>query len=94
MTGLKRVDTPTRAEAPIVSWDAARGLVKMNPMATWTDDDVDDYVADHGLPVHPLMSRGTCRSAAPRRPVPVAPGEDPRAGRWAGSGKTECGLHV
>src|SRR5579884_3350211 len=54
ITGLKRVDAPTRADAPVVAWDAARGLVKVNPMASWTDADIANYVADHGLPVHPL----------------------------------------
>ena len=94
LTGLKRVDAPTRADAPIVSWDAARGLVKINPLATWTDDDVANYVADHGLPVHPLVPRGYLSIGCAPTTRPVAPGEDPRAGRWAGSGKTECGLHV
>ncbi|HAM01477.1 MAG TPA: phosphoadenylyl-sulfate reductase [Acidimicrobiaceae bacterium] len=93
LTGLKRVDAPTRAGAPIVSWDEQRGLVKVNPMATWTDDDVAHYSADHGLPMHPLLSRGYLSIGCAPTTRPVAPGEDPRAGRWAGSDKTECGLH-
>lgn len=93
LTGLKRVDAPTRSEAPIVSWDHARGMVKVNPMATWTDDDVAHYVADHGLPVHPLVPRGYLSIGCAPTTRPVAPGEDPRAGRWAGQDKTECGLH-
>jgi phosphoadenosine phosphosulfate reductase len=94
VTGLKRCDAPTRADAPIVSWDEARGLVKVNPIATWTDADVFGYEADHGLPVHPLMAQGYLSIGCAPTTRPVAPGEDPRAGRWSGMGKTECGLHV
>ncbi len=94
MTGLKRCDAPTRAEAPIVSWDEARGLVKVNPLATWSDDDIANYQADHGLPVHPLMTQGYLSIGCAPTTRPVAPGEDARAGRWSGMGKTECGLHV
>jgi len=93
LTGLKRVDAPTRAAAPIVSWDAARGLVKVNPLATWTDDDIAGYLADHGLPVHPLTMQGYLSIGCAPTTRPVAPGEDPRAGRWSGIAKTECGLH-
>ena len=94
LTGLKRVDAATRAAAPIVSWDDRRGLVKVNPLATWTDDDVANYAADHGLPVHPLASRGYLSIGCAPTTRPVAPGDDPRAGRWSGSSKTECGLHA
>jgi len=94
LTGLKRVDAATRSAAPIVSWDDARGLVKINPLATWTDDDVDGYLADHDLPVHPLVARGYLSIGCAPTTRPVAPGEDPRAGRWSGMGKTECGLHA
>lgn len=93
LTGLKRVDAPTRVAAPIVSWDDARGLVKVNPMATWTDADITAYCADHGLPTHPLLSQGYLSIGCAPTTRPVAPGEDPRAGRWAGTGKVECGLH-
>jgi phosphoadenosine phosphosulfate reductase len=93
LTGLKRVDAPTRAHAPVVSWDEARGLVKVNPMATWTDDDVAGYARDHGLPLHPLVRRGYRSIGCSPTTRPVAPGEDPRAGRWSGTDKTECGLH-
>ncbi len=94
LTGLKRVDAATRAAAPIVSWDEARGLVKINPLATWTDVDVDGYLADRGLPVHPLVARGYLSIGCAPTTRPVASGEDPRAGRWSGMGKTECGLHA
>jgi phosphoadenosine phosphosulfate reductase len=94
ITGLKRVDAPTRVGAPILSWDDARGLVKVNPLATWTEAEVDSYLADHGLPVHPLVSRGYLSIGCAPTTRPVAAGEDPRAGRWAGTDKVECGLHA
>ncbi|MGH9082800.1 MAG: phosphoadenylyl-sulfate reductase [Acidimicrobiales bacterium] len=94
LTSLKRVDAPTRVSAPVVGWDATFGLVKVNPLATWTDADVDGYLADHGLPVHPLVSRGYLSIGCAPTTRPVAEGEDRRAGRWAGTGKTECGLHA
>jgi len=93
LTGLKRSDAATRADAPIVSWDAERRLVKVNPLATWTDEDIANFEHDHGLPVHPLMERGYRSIGCAPTTRPVAPGEDPRAGRWSGTDKTECGLH-
>lgn len=94
LTALKRVDAPTRAATPVVQWDEAFGLVKVNPMATWTDDDIESYLADHDLPVHPLVSRGYLSIGCAPTTRPVAAGEDPRSGRWSGTGKTECGLHA
>jgi len=94
LTSLKRSDGPTRADAPIVSWDASFGLVKVNPLVTWTDDDIASYLADHGLPVHPLVPKGYRSIGCAPTTRPVAEGEDPRAGRWAGLDKSECGLHV
>jgi phosphoadenosine phosphosulfate reductase len=94
VTGLKRADSPTRANAPIVSWDVARSMVKVNPLATWTDDDLAAYAAEHALLANPLAERGYPSIGCWPCTRPVAPGEDPRAGRWAGSGKTECGLHL
>jgi phosphoadenosine phosphosulfate reductase len=93
ITGLKRVDAPTRASIPIVGWDDAFGLVKINPLATWTDEDIASYEADHDLPVHPLLAKGYRSIGCAPTTRPVAEGEDPRAGRWADSDKTECGLH-
>jgi phosphoadenosine phosphosulfate reductase len=93
LTALKRVDAPTRVAAPIVSWDPAFGLVKVNPLATWTDDDIASYLADHGLPAHPLVAKGYLSIGCAPTTRPVAAGEDPRAGRWSGSDKVECGLH-
>ncbi|HTX62306.1 MAG TPA: phosphoadenylyl-sulfate reductase [Acidimicrobiales bacterium] len=94
LTSLKRVDAPTRAHAPVVGWDAVFGVVKVNPLATWTDEDVDGYLRDHGLPVHPLVPKGYLSIGCAPTTRPVAAGEDHRAGRWAGTGKTECGLHA
>ena len=85
---------PTRADTPLVDWDEQRGLVKLNPLAAWTFDDVVDYANEHRVLVNPLLPTATRRSAARRAPSAVAPGEDPRAGRWAGLAKTECGLHT
>ncbi|MFN2608292.1 MAG: phosphoadenylyl-sulfate reductase [Acidimicrobiales bacterium] len=94
ITGLMRADAPTRADAPIVSWDAARSMVKVNPLATWTAADLAGYAADHGLLGHPLAERGYPSIGCWPCTRPVAPGEDPRSGRWSGLDKTECGLHV
>lgn len=94
LTGLKRVDAPTRSAAPIVSYDDAWGMVKINPLATWTDQDIAGYEADHGIPRHPLLSQGYLSIGCAPTTRPVAEGEDPRAGRWSGTGKVECGLHA
>jgi phosphoadenosine phosphosulfate reductase len=94
LTSLKRADGPTRASAPIVSWDAGFGLVKVNPLATWTADDVASYLADHELPTHPLVARGYRSIGCAPTTRPVSVGEDVRAGRWAGLDKSECGLHA
>ncbi|HVM06292.1 MAG TPA: phosphoadenylyl-sulfate reductase [Acidimicrobiales bacterium] len=94
ITGLRRTDAPTRANAPIVSWDVARSMVKVNPLAPWTDADMAGYVADHQLPVNPLTERGFPSIGCWPCTRPVMPGEDPRSGRWSGKGKTECGLHA
>jgi phosphoadenosine phosphosulfate reductase len=94
LTSLKRVDGPTRADAPVVGWDDSFGLVKINPLVTWTNDDISSYLADHDLPEHPLISQGYRSIGCAPTTRPVADGEDPRAGRWAGLDKAECGLHV
>ena len=94
ITGLKRVDTPERAEAPVIAWDPSRNMVKVNPVAAWDDDDVDAYVAAHDLPRHPLNYVGYVSIGCAPTTVPVPEGHHPREGRWAGTGKTECGLHV
>jgi len=92
MSGLRRVEASTRVDAPIVARDL-RGLVKINPLATWSDLDVAGYVADHDVPYNPLLDRGYPSVGCAPCTRPVAPGSDPRSGRWAGLDKTECGLH-
>jgi len=94
VTGLKRVDAPTRRDAPIVAYDDNWRMVKVNPLATWTDEDIARYAADHGLPEHPLVSKGYLSIGCAPTTRPVGDGEDPRAGRWADSDKIECGLHI
>ena len=79
--------------APVVGWDAKKGKVKVSPLARWTDEQVEQYIADNGVLVNPLVYDGYpsigCWPCTRR----VAPGEDPRSGRWAGTNKTECGIH-
>jgi len=94
ITGLKRVDTPERSDAPVIAWDPGRNMVKVNPVAAWDDDDLDAYVAAHDLPRHPLSYVGYVSIGCAPTTVPVPEGHHPREGRWAGSGKTECGLHI
>jgi phosphoadenosine phosphosulfate reductase len=94
MTGLRREETPTRANSPIVSYDVGRGMVKVNPLATWTDVDVEGYIQDRDLPLHPLAYHGYGSIGCWPCSRPVGDGEDPRAGRWAGTDKIECGLHT
>jgi len=93
-SGVRRDESPTRAGTKLVDWDAKRGMVKVNPMAAWTQDVVDGYIAEHQIPVNPLFEIGYGSIGCAPCTRPVAPGEDPRAGRWAGRGKTECGLHT
>jgi phosphoadenosine phosphosulfate reductase len=93
MTGLRRDEAATRSKASIVGLDIGRGLVKVNPIAPWTAADVELYVKDRGLPEHPLRHQGYPSIGCAPCTSPVRPGEDPRSGRWAGTGKLECGLH-
>ncbi len=94
ITGLRRTDSPTRTDAPIVHLDPFRGVTKINPLATWSDADVADYSEVERIPAHPLSDRGYGSVGCWPCTRPVAPGEDPRSGRWSGTTKTECGLHV
>ncbi|MFZ4584007.1 MAG: phosphoadenylyl-sulfate reductase [Acidimicrobiia bacterium] len=94
ITGIRRADAPTRAHAPVIEFDVARDVVKVNPLAAWTDQDIDNYIDAHQLLRHPLTDRGYASIGCWPCTRPVAPGEDRRAGRWAGLDKTECGLHV
>jgi phosphoadenosine phosphosulfate reductase len=92
MSGLRRQESFGRREAPIVTKDK-RGLVKLNPLANWTDLDVQGYIADHEVPVNPLLAQGYPSIGCWPCTRPVGDGEDQRSGRWSGRTKTECGLH-
>jgi phosphoadenosine phosphosulfate reductase len=91
--GVRRAELASRADTPVVAWDAKRRKVKVNPLATWTDEQVAAYVAQHGILVNPLRQIGYTSIGCAPCTRPVATGEDPRAGRWAGLAKTECGIH-
>ena len=92
-TGLRRAETHNRVIAPVVGWDARKGKVKVSPLARWTDEDVEAYVAKHGVLVNPLVYDGYPSIGCAPCTRRVAPGDDPRSGRWAGTAKTECGIH-
>jgi phosphoadenosine phosphosulfate reductase len=92
-TGLRREETHDRVIAPVVGWDESKAKVKVSPLARWTQDDVDRYIAENNILVNPLTYDGYpsigCWPCTRR----VAPGDDARSGRWSGTGKTECGIH-
>ena len=92
-TGLRRAETHDRVIAPVVGWDEKKGKVKVSPLARWSDAQVERYIDEHQVLVNPLVYDGFpsigCWPCTRR----VAPGEDPRSGRWAGLQKTECGIH-
>jgi len=93
ITSVKRVDAPSRASMKTLMWDEKFGLVKVNPLATWGDDDVAYYLKSHDLPEHPLWAQGYASiGCAAMTLKPQVPG-DRRSGRWVGLDKEECGLH-
>jgi len=93
ITGIRRDQTELRANTPVVGWEEHFGVAKIAPLASWSMDQVGDYVEEHKVPVNPLLQRGYksigCEPCTKR----VTDGEQSRAGRWAGSEKNECGLH-
>ena len=94
VTGIRRVEAPTRANAPLISYDKAFGLVKINPIAAWSDDEMQAYIDANDILVNPLVFEGyPSIGCAPCTAKPIE-GADPRSGRWAGLSKTECGLHA
>ena len=93
-TGVRREEAPTRSATPLISWDEKNGLVKVNPLAAWTFDELLDYATAHDVPLNLLLSNGYPSIGCEPCTQPVAEGEDPRSGRWAGLAKTECGLHL
>jgi phosphoadenosine phosphosulfate reductase len=94
VTGMRREDAPTRTDIGLVGWDERRQMVKLNPIAAWTQDDVDRYVEEFGVFLNPLRQEGYTSIGCAPCTRPVAEGEDPRAGRWSGTNKIECGLHT
>jgi len=93
ITGIRRDQSPTRAHANIVEWDTKFGLVKFNPLATWSWDQVWEYIRANNVPYNELHDRHFPSIGCTHCTSPVMPGEDPRSGRWKSSTKTECGLH-
>jgi phosphoadenylyl-sulfate reductase (thioredoxin) len=94
ISAIRRDQTPERASAKVVERDRRHGLVKVNPLASWSARDVWAYLRGRDLPVNPLHERGYPSIGCRPCTGPVAAGEDPRAGRWRGREKTECGLHA
>jgi phosphoadenosine phosphosulfate reductase len=94
VTGIRRVEAPTRANAPLISWDKAFGLVKINPIAAWSDDDMQSYIDANDVMVNPLVFEGYPSIGCAPCTAKPAEGADPRSGRWSGQSKTECGLHA
>jgi phosphoadenosine phosphosulfate reductase len=94
ITGVRRDETSNRRQTNVVEWDDRREMVKVNPIVAWTQKQVDDYITTNGVLVNPLVYDGYpsigCATCTSR----VEPGADPRSGRWAGTGKTECGIHA
>jgi phosphoadenosine phosphosulfate reductase len=91
---MRRVDAPTRSDIDLVGWDARRDMVKLNPLAAWTDADVERFVEQEQVLLNPLRHDGYASIGCWPCTRPVDIGEDPRAGRWSGRAKTECGLHT
>lgn len=94
VTGIRRVDSSTRRVAAPIEFDHERGVIKVNPIVAWTDTDMNSYVEQFSLPQHPLRDQGYASIGCWPCTRPIQPGEDRRAGRWAGTEKTECGLHI
>ena len=93
-TGLRRAETHHRVIAPVIGWDARKGKVKVSPLARWSDEDVERYVAENHVLVNPLVYDGYPSIGCATCTSKVEEGADPRSGRWAGTGKTECGIHA
>ena len=94
LTGLRRDQTSTRRETPLAQWDVQFDVLKLNPLASWSETQVWGYIVKHNLPYNPLHDRGYPSIGCTNCTRAVQPGEDPRAGRWSGTDKIECGLHV
>lgn len=93
ITGIRRDQAPSRANAGLIEWDQKFQLVKINPLARWTWTDVWTYIKVYEVPYNPLHDQNYPSIGCTYCTAPVAPGDDPRAGRWKNFAKTECGLH-
>jgi phosphoadenosine phosphosulfate reductase len=93
VSGIRREDSQHRANAPKFSWDKRFGLWKLNPIADWSEKDVWNYIREHRVPYNPLHDRSYPSIGCTHCTAPVEPGQDARAGRWAGASKTECGIN-
>ena len=93
MTGIRREQTPQRANTKMAAWEERYGAAKIAPLATWSTEQVWEYVEENNVPVNPLLWQGYKSIGCEPQTRPVAADEDPRAGRWSGTEKTECGLH-
>ena len=94
ISGIRRDQTKNRAATPVVEWDAKFGLVKVSPLASWTEAQVWKYIVENGVPYNELHDRGYPSIGCTHCTKPVRSGDDPRSGRWHGHDKVECGLHV
>jgi phosphoadenosine phosphosulfate reductase len=94
ITGVRRDETAARSDTRVVEWDARREMVKVNPIVNWTQDQVEAYITEQGVLVNPLVDEGYPSIGCATCTMRVAPGADPRSGRWTGTGKTECGIHT
>jgi phosphoadenosine phosphosulfate reductase len=93
ITGLRRVESPSRVDTANIEWDSSRQMIKVNPIVDWTDDDVAAYIAERGILVNPLIGAGY-PSIGCKPCTRAATGDDARSGRWAGTSKLECGIHA
>jgi phosphoadenosine phosphosulfate reductase len=93
-TGLRRAETRNRVIAPVIGWDAGKRKVKVSPLARWSDEQVERYILENGVLVNPLQYDGYPSIGCAPCTRRVEAGDDPRSGRWAGTGKTECGIHI
>ncbi len=94
ITGVRRDETNSRRSTKVVEWDDRREMVKVNPIVGWSGKQVDEFIAEQGVLVNPLVYDGYPSIGCATCTARVEPGADPRSGRWAGTGKTECGIHV
>ncbi|MBI5289896.1 MAG: phosphoadenylyl-sulfate reductase [Chloroflexi bacterium] len=94
ISGLRRDQSASRADIQIVEWDSKFDLIKVNPLAAWTESQVWTYILDNGVPYNELHDQNYPSIGCTHCTKPVNPGDDPRSGRWQGFDKVECGLHV